>query len=195
VERKPKDEPKKPKPPKEYFEPDPPQLKKRLAEVKVKPEPKPEPKKPEVKPAPKPEPKPEVKPAPKPAPATPPQNAQASAQQEKERQERLKRMMADLGGEGTPSAGPSADYAGRIKARIKPNVVFTEEVVGNPVASVEVNCAPDGRIIGRRLITRSGNTAWDDAVLRAIDRTEVLPLNEKGRIPSVMQISFRPRDF
>jgi colicin import membrane protein len=205
VERKPKDEPKKPKPPKEYFEPDPPQLKKRLAEAKVKPEPKPEVKL-EPKPAPKAEPKPdpkppkqevkaEVKPAPKPAPTPAPQNAQASAQQEKERQERIKRMMADLGGEGTPSAGPSADYAGRIKARIKPNVVFTEEVSGNPVASVEVNCAPDGRIIGRRLITRSGNTAWDDAVLRAIDRTEVLPLNEKGRIPSVMQISFRPRDF
>jgi colicin import membrane protein len=197
VERKPKDEPKKPKPPKEYFEADPPKLKKRLEEAKTKPEPKPAPK-PEPKQEPKPEPKPpkaEVKPAPRPAPAPATVNAQASAQQEKERQERIKRMMADLGGEGTPSAGPSADYAGRIKARIKPNVVFTEEVSGNPVASVEVNCAPDGRIIGRRLITRSGNTAWDDAVLRAIDRTEVLPLNEKGRVPSVMQISFRPRDF
>jgi colicin import membrane protein len=190
VERKPKDEPKKPKPPKEVFEPDPPPVKKRLIEAKVKPEPEPKPVvKAEVKPAPK----PVAAPAPSPAPA--PVNAQASAQQEKERQERLKRMMADLGGEGTPSAGPSADYAGRIKARIKPNVVFTEEVSGNPVALVEVNCAPDGRIIGRRLITRSGNTAWDDAVLRAIDRTEVLPLNEKGRIPSVIQISFRPRDF
>jgi colicin import membrane protein len=184
VERKAKAEPpKKTKPPKEYFEPDPEPVKKRLAEAKAKPEPKPEPKKAETKPAPKAD--------AKPSPVTP----QQAAQQEKERQERLKRMMADLGGEGTPSAGPSAQYAGRIKARIKPNVVFTEEVSNNPLATVEVRCAPDGRIIGRRLLTRSGNTAWDDAVLRAIDRTEVLPLDEKGRIPAIMQIDFRPRDF
>ncbi len=176
VERKPpKAEPvKKAKPAKEYFEPDPPQLKKRLSEVKVKPAPKVQ-----------------AQPEPKPAPTNP----QAAVQQERERQERLKRMMADLGGEGTPSAGPSAQYAGRIKARIKPNVVFTEEVSGNPLATVEVRCAPDGRIIGRRLLARSGNTAWDDAVLRAIDRTEVLPLDEKGKIPAIMQIDFRPRDF
>ena len=73
--------------------------------------------------------------------------------------------------------------------------VFTDEVSGNPSATVEVQCAPDGRIIGRRLLTRSGVSAWDDAVLRAIDRTEVLPLDEKGKVPSVMQISFRPHDF
>jgi len=200
VERKPKAEPpKKTKPPKEYFEPDPEPVKKRLAEAKTKPkvEPKPEPKKAETKPSstPKAEAKPVdkavTKPEAKPAPVSP----QQAAQQEKERQERLKRMMADLGGEGTPSAGPSAQYAGRIKARIKPNVVFTEEVSNNPLATVEVRCAPDGRITGRRLLTRSGNTAWDDAVLRAIDRTEVLPLDEKGRIPAIMQIDFRPRDF
>lgn len=183
VERKPKAEtPKKTKPPKEVFEPDPEPVKKRLAEAKAKPEPKALPKA-----EPKVPPKPEAKPA--------PVNAQQAARQERERQERLQRMMADLGGEGTPSAGPSAQYAGRIKARIKPNVVFTEEVSNNPLATVEVRCAPDGRIIGRRLLTRSGNTAWDDAVLRAIDRTEVLPLDERGKVPAIMQIDFRPRDF
>ena len=191
VERKPKAEPpKKTKPPKEYFEPDPEPVKKRLADAKTQPkvETKPEPKKAEPKKA-------ETKPAPKPEAKPAPVSPQQAAQQEKERQERLKRMMADLGGEGTPSAGPSAQYAGCIKARIKPNVVFTEEVSNNPLASVEVRCAPDGRIIGRRLIKKSGNTAWDDAVLLALDRTEVLPLDEKGRIPAIMQIDFRPRDF
>jgi colicin import membrane protein len=149
-------------------------------------------------------PKPPVKETPKPAKEVPKAQPKeqpkadpgpSSAQLERERQARLKSLMADLGGEGTPSAGPSAAYAGRIKARIKPNIVFTDEVAGNPLATVEVRCAPDGRIIGRRLITRSGNTAWDDAVLRAIDRTEVLPLDERGKVPPVMQIDFRPRDF
>jgi colicin import membrane protein len=45
------------------------------------------------------------------------------------------------------------------------------------------------------LLASSGSQAWDDAVLRAIDRTEVLPLDEKGKIPSVMDIGFRPKDF
>lgn len=170
----PKPEPvKKTKPPKEFFEPDPPQVKKRLTEARA----------------------PVPAPAPAPPPKVAPVNPKVAAQQERERQDRIKRMLADLGGESIPSAGPSAEYAGRIKARVKPNIVFTEEVAGNPLATVEVRCAPDGRIVGRRLITRSGNTAWDDAVLRAIDRTEVLPLNEKGKIPSVMEIDFRPRDF
>jgi colicin import membrane protein len=183
VERKP--EPEKKKPVKEVFEPDPPQLKKKLEEARKKPEPVKEPAKVPVKEPPKPVPKDQPKADPGPS----------SAQLERERQARLKSLMADLGGEGTPSAGPSAAYAGRIKARIKPNIVFTDEVAGNPLATVEVRCAPDGRIIGRRLITRSGNTAWDDAVLRAVDRTEVLPLDERGKVPPVMQIDFRPRDF
>ena len=34
----------------------------------------------------------------------------------------------------------------------------------------------------------------DDAVLRAIDKTEVLPRDTDGRVPSSFEISFRPRD-
>ena len=88
-----------------------------------------------------------------------------------------------------------AGYAGRIKARVKPNVTFTDEVAGNPLASVEVRCAPDGTIIGRRLVKSSGVPAWDDAVLRAIDKTEILPRDVDGRVPSPMVLDFRPRDF
>ena len=36
--------------------------------------------------------------------------------------------------------------------------------------------------------------AWDDAVLRAIDKTEVLPRDVDGRVPSSMTIDFRPYD-
>lgn len=194
VERKPPPKPVKPvKPPKEFFEADPPQVKKRLEQAKPVPKP------PEPKPVPPPKPAP-PKPAPTPpappaVPAVKKPSPQEQARLERERQDRMNNIMNQLSGDSLSSAGPSAGYAGRIKARIKPNVVFTEDLPGNPLATVEVRCAPDGRIIGRRLLTRSGSTAWDDAVLRAIDRTEVLPLDEKGRIPAVMQIDFRPRDF
>jgi colicin import membrane protein len=124
-----------------------------------------------------------------------------AAAAEKRREEQLQRLAA-LAGDGAPNstgtaaktAGPSASYAGRIKARILPNIVFSDTLTGNPQATVEVKAGPDGTIIGRRLIKSSGVPAWDDAVLRAIDKTEVLPRDTDGRVPSSLEISFRPRD-
>ncbi|MEN9539377.1 MAG: hypothetical protein RLZZ126_1612 [Pseudomonadota bacterium] len=97
-------------------------------------------------------------------------------------------------GTAAQSAGPSASYAGRIVARVRPNIVFTEQISGNPVAEVEVRTAPDGSILSRRLLKSSGIRAWDDAVLKAIDKTEVLPRDVDGRVPSSLIIGFRPRD-
>ena len=127
--------------------------------------------------------------------------AAAEAAAQAQRQKQLERMAA-LAGDGAPtstgtaakSAGPSASYAGRIKARILPNIVFPDSVSGNPQATVEVKVAPDGTIIGRRLLKSSGVPAWDEAVLRAIDKTEVLPRDTDGRVPPSFEISFRPRD-
>jgi len=121
---------------------------------------------------------------------------------EEQRKANLDRMMAQAGGTGAPTAtgqaardaGPSASYAGRIVARIRPNIVLMDDIPGNPMAAVEVRAAPDGTITGRRLLKGSGNAAWDQAVLRAIDRTEVLPRDTDGRVPSLMTIEFRPRD-
>jgi colicin import membrane protein len=129
--------------------------------------------------------------------------AARAAQTEALRQENLKRILGQAGATGAAtdtgtaaqSAGPSASYAGRIKARIKPNIVFADEVTGNPLASVEVKVAPDGTITARRLVKASGVAAWDDAVLRAIDKTEILPRDSDGRVPPSMVIDFRPRDF
>jgi colicin import membrane protein len=124
------------------------------------------------------------------------------ARREAQRQENLRRMQSMAGGTGSPNAtgsaaqaaGPSVGYAGRIKARIKPNITLTETLSGNPQAEVEVRTAPDGLILARRLIKKSGDDAWDAAVLRAIDKTERLPRDEDGRVPPVFVISFRPND-
>lgn len=169
-------------PPREVFDTTPPK----------RPAPKPEPQ-------PKPEPKKAPPPPPKPAAAPQPEARMTAAEREAQRQANLMRMMSELGSLGTSgqdaqSAGPSSNYAGRIKARIKPNIVFTEWTQGNPVAVVEVRCAPDGRILSSRLLTPSGVPAWDAAVLRAVERTEVLPANEQGKVPSAIVIEFRPRD-
>jgi colicin import membrane protein len=71
--------------------------------------------------------------------------------------------------------------------------VFTDDVSGNPKAEVEVRMAPDGTITSRRLVKSSGVRSWDEAVLRALDRTEVLPRDVDGRIHTPLTIEFRPR--
>jgi colicin import membrane protein len=134
------------------------------------------------------------------------EDAKKAAAEEKRaaalRNENLKRMQGMAGASGDENAkgtalkssGPSANYAGRIRARIKPNITFTEDVVGNPRAEVEVRTSPDGTILSRKLLSSSGNKSWDDAVLKAIDKTAILPRDEDGRVPPVLEISFRPKD-
>jgi len=119
---------------------------------------------------------------------------------EKQRQDNLKRIAGQAGATGAPSAtgtaardaGPSASYAGLIVARVKPNIVLTESVPSTLRAVVEVRAAPDGTIIGRRLVKPSGNKDWDEAVLRALDRTEKMPRDTDGRVPSPIEIGFTP---
>ena len=118
------------------------------------------------------------------------------------RKENLKRMQGLAGATGgenstgtaLKSSGPSASYAGRLVARIKPNITYPGDVVGNPRAEVEVKVGADGTILSRRIVQSSGNKAWDDAVLRAIDKTEVLPRDTDGRVPPVIVLGFRPLD-
>jgi colicin import membrane protein len=92
------------------------------------------------------------------------------------------------------SAGPSASYLGRLAARVKPNIVFTESVNGNTGVEVDVRTSPSGNILSARITKSSGVKAWDDAVLRAIEKTEVLPRDTDGTIPSLIPFVFRPKD-
>jgi colicin import membrane protein len=98
-------------------------------------------------------------------------------------------------GSATQSSGPSASYAGRIKARIKPNIVYSSDLLyDDKTAEVEVRLSMDGTIMSRKLIKSSGVRDWDDAVLRAIDRTEILPRDTDGSVPPVIIISFNRQD-
>ena len=123
-------------------------------------------------------------------------------QLEVQREKNLKRITGLAGATGSANAtgtalkssGPSEAYAGRIRARVKPNIVFTEEAQGNPTAEVEVRTSPDGTIIGRKIIKPSGLKSWDEAVLKAIDKTEVLPRDTDGRVPPLLTLIFRPKD-
>lgn len=127
---------------------------------------------------------------------------EAQAKVDELRRKNLERMMGMAGATGSPgstgtaqhSSGPSATYAGRIKAAIRPNIIYTVAGSGNPQAEVEVRCAPDGKIISSRLTKSSGDADWDRAVLRAIERTDRLPRDTDGRVPPELVITFKPNE-
>jgi colicin import membrane protein len=134
-------------------------------------------------------------------------DSKASAEEAKKleaiRKENMKRIAGLAGASGSENAtgtamkssGPSDSYGGRIRARVKPNITFDpSSVSGNPAAEVEVRCAPDGTIVSRKLTKSSGNTAWDNAVLKAIDKTEILPRDTDGRVHSPLLLVFKPND-
>jgi len=125
----------------------------------------------------------------------------ADAAVEKQRQDNIKRAMgmagatggADAKGTAQKASGPSASYGGKVVAKVLPNVVFTDDIVGNPRAEVEVSTTPDGTILSQRLVKSSGNTAWDEAVIKAIIRTGTMPRDVDGRVPTPITIGFRPK--
>jgi colicin import membrane protein len=133
-------------------------------------------------------------------------NANAEAKKLQElREQNLKRLAGLAGGGGSgdanstgtaaQSSGPSAGYAGRVRARIKPNITYIETIVGNPTVEIEVRTSPDGSIISRRVVKASGTKSWDEAALNAIDKTAVLPRDENGRVPSALIIVLSPQEL
>ncbi len=118
------------------------------------------------------------------------------------REDQIKRIQGMVGATGRPaatgnaarSAGPSDSYGGRIRERVRPNIVFNEDVAGNPVAEVEVVMSPDGTIQSRKITKSSGVRSWDEAVLRALDRTGTLPRDVDGRVHSPVLLVWRPKD-
>ena len=130
------------------------------------------------------------------------QGKQAQAASQKQREENLDRLRGMAGANGSAndtgtalkSSGPSASYGGVLRAAIRPNVVFTEEIVGNPMATVEVRVTSDGTIISQRLVKSSGNKNWDDAAVNAIIRTRIMPRDVDGRMPdTILLIDMRAR--
>ena len=117
------------------------------------------------------------------------------------RAQQIERMRGLAGATGAPtstgtaqrSAGPSDSYAGRVRARVRPNIVFSDDISGNPTAEVEVRMAPDGTITSSKIVKSSGVKSWDNAVLRALEKTEILPRDIDGRVHTPLIIEFKPR--
>tara|TARA_B100001250_G_C19610426_1_gene704683 strand:- start:341 stop:487 length:147 start_codon:yes stop_codon:yes gene_type:complete len=48
--------------------------------------------------------------------------------------------------------------------------------------------------VGRKLLQSSSDKNWDEAVLKAHDKTETMPRDVDGLVLPALVISFRPKD-
>lgn len=95
-------------------------------------------------------------------------------------------------GTATPPA-PRRSYGDRVTAAVRPNIAFSNDVPGNPAVEYTLALRPDGRIMDTRLSKASGVPEWDAAALRAILRTDRMPLTDDGTVPSSMVLVLRPK--
>lgn len=110
---------------------------------------------------------------------------------------------AATGSGGTGTAAKSqgsrgdASYIQKVGAKIKSNTIFNgaDEVSNNPAVEYVVDLLPDGSIRGTpRKSKESGIPGFDDAVLRAIEKSQPFPADKSGLPPSRFTVSHRPKD-
>jgi len=130
----------------------------------------------------------------------------ANAASEKVRADQLARLRAAAGAEGGSGGTVGIGVGGggnappgwtdKVIKKVKPLIVFNaESVSGNPAAVIQVSLAPDGAILSTSVLTSSGNSSWDRAVLLALSRAESLPKDDNGKIPQrEVKLTFKPKD-
>jgi len=81
------------------------------------------------------------------------------------------------------SSSYSQSYLNRVISRIKPNIVIPDSLEGNPTSEIELQLSPLGEILSYKILISSGYATWDDAVIKAIEKTEILPKDVDGKTP------------
>ena len=94
-------------------------------------------------------------------------------------------------GANTPGALPSNDFVTRVQQRIRPNIVWAGPTLDLETV-VSVRCAPSGTLLSVVISRSSGNASWDMAALRAVQRSDPMPVDTDGRTPPVFSITLRP---
>jgi len=212
-----------PPPPEPEVRPEPKVEAKPLPKVEVKPEPvlkkpdivvkedkkKPEPKKPEPKPEPpKPEPpKPEPKKVepPKPEAKAPPKfdfdkelaretsQLKSSVKAAASAQQMANAAAAEAEQRASSNKRGLADYAAKIRGKVRGNIVLPPNIQGNPEAIFDVSQLPSGEVLDIKLRRSSGNAGLDAAIERAIRKSSPLPKpDDPSLFQRTLEIKYRP---
>ena len=148
--------------------------------------------------------KPVPKPVPKPAPLKPRVDEnrkrineelareQAAIAVDRERQQLKEQLARDA------SKSRQLDYeayAGRIKAKIRGNIVLPRDLKGNPEAIFDVVQLPTGEVLSVKLRKSSGHAGYDQAVERAVLKASPLPRPDRPELfQRALELKFRPLD-
>lgn len=131
------------------------------------------------------------------------QDAADAKLREQIRAEEMKRLTGAVGSGGTGQAAKSqgsgradASYMQKIAAKIRSNTVFNvpETLDGNPAVEFDVELLPDGSLRGLRMRKSSGIAGFDEAVKRAIERSQPFPPDQSGTVPSRLTVVHKPKD-
>jgi colicin import membrane protein len=145
-----------------------------------------------------------AKETPKPAALTPAQ-IKANAEADKRREANiasLRGLAAKDGGTGG-SVGSGVGGGGnappgwsdKVIKKVRANITFNaDSFKGNKQTIIQVRLAPDGAILSRTMTSSSGDNAWDQAVLSAIDATQSLPRDDDGKLPTLTpELKLKPK--
>lgn len=89
-------------------------------------------------------------------------------------------------------------YRDQISAKVRGNTRLPDNLTGNPQVRCLVRLLPTGEVQSVRVTQSSGNAAYDDAVVRAIEKSSPLPLPSErdARAAFVPELTFvhRPKE-
>ena len=90
-----------------------------------------------------------------------------------------------------------AEYQNRIRSKIRSRIILPESLSGNPKAIFEVKVLSTGEVVDVQLVHSSGQSAYDDAVQRAIIKASPLPMPANTDLASQfrdLRLDFSPSD-
>jgi colicin import membrane protein len=119
----------------------------------------------------------------------------AEAQRLAKEQEEVQRKLAEQAAAARQSQIDK--YRAAIRDKIRRFIVLPPNVQGNPEAEFDVVLLPDGNPLGVKLKRTSGNSAYDNAVERAILKAQPLPLPPDPALFKdfrELNLKFRPQE-
>lgn len=133
--------------------------------------------------------------------------AKEKAAQDKIFEENMKRLNGQVVKSGSGGLGDAAkstgnnrgdpSYNAKVAAKIKANTIYliNDATSNNPTVEFVINLFPDGSLRGPIKKTKSsGNLAFDEAVEKAIEKSQPFPREKSGEVPSSLNIVHRMKD-
>lgn len=136
--------------------------------------------------------KPKAKPV-----AQKPSISRAEQQAAREKAEQEAREKAEQAERAAAIGRVVDEYTGKIAAKIRSRIVLPPDVADDARAEFLVTVLPGGSVLPPRLLKSSGNAAYDNAVERAIIKSQPLPLPPDSAMYNrfrEMKLGFRPKE-